>query len=95
MITIRSALPAGKFRTTCHPWLHRGVTYQLERQANLQHPAGCATRPAFNVLKGELDLDGTPKAVVTDAANQLEVPTDDKSLVKIAADCLSELGYDV
>ena len=36
-----------KFRTTCHPWLHRGVTYQLERQANLQHPAGCATRPAY------------------------------------------------
>ena len=47
MITIRSALPAGKFRTTCHPWLHRGVTFQLERQANLQHPAGCATRPAY------------------------------------------------
>ena len=48
-----------------------------------------------DVLKGELGIDGTPKAVVTDAANQLEVPTDDKSLVKIAADCLSELGYDV
>ena len=61
------------------------------------HPCAKVQRKLIDmveVLKTELDLKGNMRDVVNEAANLLGVASEDKSLGKIAADCMCELGIE-